>query len=256
MRHFVGFALVLASTPAMAQAQAGSPGPKYAAQGEFSVLQLSTTDPEGVQKVWAQTTPGVEISTQDTATRNQFIYSFVLFRGCMAGEDGKCRLSTRFSIIGPNGKPYGQPHTGVTWDRSPPPAANVQLGNAIIGLRVEDGEALGRYRFIAQTTDHVANITLTTQQTVTVAEAPLAGGWSAVASPNTDAEIRAAAAAVLAHIPDGNAQLAQVETAQRQVVAGTTIRLALRLVDGSRWSALVWHKLDGSFEVHPPVPLQ
>jgi hypothetical protein len=36
------------------------------------------------------------------------------------------------------------------------------------------------------------------------------------------------------------------------VVAGTNYRLVLVLTDGSKWDALVWHKLDGSFVVSDP----
>lgn len=263
MKYVILPALLIVATPATAQWQvhdqngwAAKPGPEYAAKSEFGTHQISTTDPEMLQKVWAQPSPGVDISTQDEATRNQPIFSFVIFRGCKAAADGNCHVSTRFVILDPKGKPYGKMSKAPIWDMPPPPKGNLQLGQGASGLRVEDGEMLGKYRVIAHTTDNVAKITLTTQQILTIREAPLAGGWSSVQNPDSDPEIRAAATAVLGQISIGNAKLLRVEKALRQVVAGTNIRLTLRLVDGTRWGALVWHKLDGSFEAQAPSRVQ
>ncbi len=78
---------------------------------------------------------------------------------------------------------------------------------------------------------------------------PIVGGWSAVARPNADGEVRAAAAAMLGQLPVKQAKLWRIEEAQQQVVAGMNYRLKLRLRDGSRWTAMVWRKLDGGFQV-------
>jgi hypothetical protein len=75
------------------------------------------------------------------------------------------------------------------------------------------------------------------------------GGWQPIANPNSSADLRPVAKAVLAKIPRRKPRLAQVEEAQSQVVAGTNYRLRLRLKDGTRWSATVWRKLDGTYEV-------
>ena len=123
-------------------------------------------------------------------------------------------------------------------------------------LTIENGEALGQYRVIALTTDEVAHITLITQQSLTITEAPLAGGWSAVADPDHDADTRRAAEAMLAQLPAPHAALTQVETAVRQVVAGMNYRLTLRLTDGQRWTALVWRKLDGTYQLSQPAQVQ
>ena len=85
--------------------------------------------------------------------------------------------------------------------------------------------------------DHVAPI----QQGMIV------GGWSPAAV--ADADVRAAAHAMLAKLPVKHAKLRRIETAQRQVVAGTNYRLTLRLANGARWSGTVWHKLDRTYAV-------
>ncbi len=263
MRYTILFVLVFASTSANAQWQASDAqgnqiktGPEYADNGEFGALQISTTDPEQLHKSWAQTTPGVDISTQKSATRNQPIFSFVIFRGCKARADGNCNVTTRFTIFDPNGKQYGSTSQAPVWHLPPPPLGNLQLGEAAAGLRIEDGELLGNYRVIAQTTDNVANITVATAQILTIDEAPPVGGWTAVTNPGDDAEIRSAAAAVIDLIPKKPAQLQRIEQAQRQIAAGTNLRLILRLVDGSKWGARVHHKLDGSYAVETPGEIQ
>mgnify|MGYP000914863626 CR=1 FL=1 len=87
------------------------------------------------------------------------------------------------------------------------------------------------------------------QQPPVIGGGPIAGGWSEVVNADADSEVRAAAKAALQQIPVGKAKLRRVDKAERQVVAGTNIRLILHLSNGRRWEATVWHKLDGSFEV-------
>jgi len=261
MRLILSLALLLAATSAHAQQQwrlldadghALPLGLNVASQDDFGTQQVSTTEPEALQRAWAQPTPGVQIATQQMATRNQAIFTFMIFRGCKADMEGNCHVTARFEVFDPAGKPYGAPAEGAVWDAPPPPSGNMQLGNSGFGLRIEDGEQLGKYRVVARTTDKVAHISLATEATLTIGEAPRAGGWSAIAAPNDDAGVRAAAAAMVKRLPVEHATLKQVDTAQRQVVAGTNYRIVLVLTDGSKWDALVWHKLDGSFVVSDP----
>jgi len=95
----------------------------------------------------------------------------------------------------------------------------------------------------------LASTTASAQHPPVIGGGPVAGGCSPVAHADTDPEVRAAAKAVMAQIPSGKARLRRVEKAERQVVAGTNIHLTLRLSNGRRWEATVWHTLDGSFEV-------
>jgi hypothetical protein len=73
----------------------------------------------------------------------------------------------------------------------------------------------------------------------------IVGGWHS-ADPN-DAGIQAAARYAAGLVPQGHGALTEVTSAETQVVAGTNIRMVLRLADGSRWKATVWHRLDGTF---------
>lgn len=79
------------------------------------------------------------------------------------------------------------------------------------------------------------------------ASPPLAGGWSEVAP--ADAELRAVALFAASKMPRRHPGLARVIGGERQVVAGTNWRVELVLTDHSRWRAVVWHRLDGSYEL-------
>jgi hypothetical protein len=258
-------ALLLAATSAHAQrpwqptdpqGNPIPPGLSAATQDDFGVQQISTTDAPALQRAWAQPTPGVQIATQQMATRNQKIVNFMMFRGCKADMDGNCHVSARFEIFDPAGKPYGTPGEGAVWDGPPPAPGDMQLSNSGYGLLVEDGEQLGKYRVVARTTDKVAGISLATEATLAIGEAPRVGGWSAVAAPDDDTGVRAAAAAMVKRLPVEHATLKRIDSAQRQIVAGINYRLFLVLTDGSKWDAQVWHKLDGSFVVSDPAQVR
>jgi hypothetical protein len=77
--------------------------------------------------------------------------------------------------------------------------------------------------------------------------APVVGGYARVnrTSPELHKPFRAAVAAITPTRHPG----AHMLTAERQVVAGTNYRFTLKLRDGSRWQATVWHKLDGTDQV-------
>lgn len=73
----------------------------------------------------------------------------------------------------------------------------------------------------------------------------IAGGWS-IAEPASE-RVQAAARFAASQLPPGHGALAEVLSAQTQVVAGTNLRMALRMADGTRWNTLVWHRLDGTY---------
>ncbi|HET9630261.1 MAG TPA: hypothetical protein VFP14_12345 [Novosphingobium sp.] len=77
--------------------------------------------------------------------------------------------------------------------------------------------------------------------------APIVGGYAPInrTAPELHKPFRAAVAAITPVKHPG----AHMLTAQRQVVAGTNYRFTLKLRDGSRWQAVVWHRLDGTDQV-------
>jgi hypothetical protein len=80
-----------------------------------------------------------------------------------------------------------------------------------------------------------------------VASPAIAGGYAAMErhTPELHAAFRAAVAAITPVRSPG----ARLIAAHRQVVAGTNYRMTIKLRDGSRWQATVWHRLDGQFQV-------
>jgi hypothetical protein len=74
---------------------------------------------------------------------------------------------------------------------------------------------------------------------------PVVGGFHEL-RPN-DPELVAVAAFVVPRLPVRRARLLRIEGGERQVVAGMNYRIGVQLTDGSRWLALVWHKLDGTY---------
>lgn len=78
------------------------------------------------------------------------------------------------------------------------------------------------------------------------------GGWQA-ADP-ADETVQTAARYAAGQLPSGHGALAEVVSAQTQVVAGTNIRMVLRLADGTRWQATVWQRLDGALSLTQAEP--
>ena len=223
-------------------------GANQASVGDFGALQLSTTDPEKLLAVWRETTPGVEIQTQHKAARGEVIHTFVVFTGCKTDAAGTCHVTAQFEVFDPAGKSYAVATDAPIYDSPPAPPHNLMLGQSSLGIRIEPGELLGNYRVVVHTTDRVANLAVTTQDSLTVYEAPLAGGWNSFIEPDKNKEALAAAHAALPNLPRPNAHLAKIERGERQVVTGINYRLILRLSDNSRWTVTIWHKLDGTWK--------
>jgi predicted neuraminidase len=75
---------------------------------------------------------------------------------------------------------------------------------------------------------------------------PLAGGFSQAATTDADV-LKAAQFAVKAQ--DAKLSLQYVTSAEQQVVAGINFKLKLTTADGRKADAVVWRKLDGSYEL-------
>ena len=76
---------------------------------------------------------------------------------------------------------------------------------------------------------------------------PVTGGWHELRP--SDPELVAVAAFVVPRLPVRRPRLLRIEGGERQVVAGMNYRIGLQLTDRSRWLALVWRKLDGTYQL-------
>ena len=251
MRILLAATLSLAVPAALPAQQPGSaPGPSATArQGSFAVTQVATIDAQALIRAWPASTPESRPPSQTATTRNQPLHTFIGLTGCKADAAGQCQVVANFLILDPAGKRYSDAD-GISLYRSAPPArGQVVLGSASLGLHVKPGEALGNYTVRVETIDKVAGISLRTEQLIAVGEVPKAGGWQAVPNPDKAAELKGPVQAMLAEISTTPQTVARIERADRQVVAGTRYRLRIHLTSGKAWQAVVWRKLDGTYQV-------
>ncbi len=140
-------------------------------KGDFSVLQIATTDPDKLLADWAKPTPGVKLVAASRMKRNQPIVTFLVFKGCKVDGAGNCNVTAEIEAIAPDGKRYSPAQEMRVWvDKAPPPDLNLQLSEGGFGLRIEDHDLLGDYVIRTTITDHVANVALHTQETLTAVD--------------------------------------------------------------------------------------
>lgn len=80
-------------------------------------------------------------------------------------------------------------------------------------------------------------------------QAPVGLAGAYARANRSDPRVRAAYRAAVAALTPLKHPGAHLIAAESQVVAGTNYRLIIKLRDGSRWQAVVWHRLDGHYEV-------
>lgn len=162
----LALALLAAITPALgvaAQDAPTAPAPDNveAAAGELRIVHLWSTEPDAFLTAWRGATPPT-LPTANRMARNQPIQQFVLYANCTRDAAGECHVTAKVLITAPDGNAYGDPlaFTVVKGSDTAPPG-NIGLSAGGIGLRVEDGEQLGRYRVELVATDHNAGATAT-----------------------------------------------------------------------------------------------
>jgi hypothetical protein len=112
-------------------------------------------------QAWAGPTPP-NLPTASRVERNQRITQAILYVNCTPDDAGACHLAATVTITAPDGTPYGDP---ISFDavKGPNTVArnNIGLSPAGIGLTIEDGEQLGRYRIALAVTDRNTGRTAT-----------------------------------------------------------------------------------------------
>lgn len=160
--------LPFAGLDGRAEAREGwSKAPNAASSGNFAILQVATTDPDTLVAEWSKETPGVSLKTSTRAARNQRIETFIVFKGCRADTSGNCNVTVDYEVFDPAGKSYAAVKGDVWVGYPPAPDLQLQLSASSLALSVEDKDPLGPYRVHAKVTDHVAGVTLHTEQTLT-----------------------------------------------------------------------------------------
>ena len=139
--------------------------PSRASEKGFGAMMLVTADADQFLKAWAGPTPP-NLSVTDAAHVGKPVEAMLIFSGCKAKANGNCEVVATFSMLGPDGKSYGDPATAEVWGGPPPPDYNLQLSSAGFGFELEPKDAPGSYRLRAAVTDTVAGVTLHVEQTV------------------------------------------------------------------------------------------
>ena len=154
-----GALMLAASSPSPSLAQEADN--VEASAGDLKIIHLWTKDTEGFMRAWEGPTPP-RLPTSTTVERNQRITQAILYVNCTKDENGACHLSATVDITAPDGTPYGEPMTFDALKGKVTLGPNViGLSQAGIGLVIEDGEQLGRYRIKINVTDENAGVTAT-----------------------------------------------------------------------------------------------
>jgi hypothetical protein len=134
----------------------------------FSVLQVAVPDSAKFIAGWKMGAGGTSATTKTVA--NQPLFTFLIFRGCKANADGNCDVVADYVITRPDGTTNEENKNFVVWNKAAPTdPKKPYLSDGALGYGVDDEGPFGDYRVVATTTDRVAGITLTTEQTLTIA---------------------------------------------------------------------------------------
>lgn len=137
-------------------------------KGGFSVLQVAVPDSAKFIAGWKLGAGGASATTKTVA--NQPLFTFLIFKGCKADAQGNCDVVADYVIHRPDGTTNEDNKGVVVWNKTAPAdPKKPYLSDGALGYGVDDEGPFGDYRVIATVTDRVAGITLTTEQTLTIA---------------------------------------------------------------------------------------
>ena len=115
-------------------------------------------DPKGFIEEWSKPqTPNIKPVTH--VKRGTVIGAFVLFAGCKPDNAGVCHSEVDYVVLKPDGSVYAERKKQPLWDEQAPPAKNIQLSKAILGIRMEPKDPAGEYKVRAKVSDLNASIT-------------------------------------------------------------------------------------------------
>jgi hypothetical protein len=79
---------------------------------------------------------------------------------CKPDSVGVCDSEVDYVVIKPDGNVYAERKGQTLWKEQAPPAQNIQLSKAILGIRIEPDDPAGEYKVKAKVSDLNADITL------------------------------------------------------------------------------------------------
>jgi len=137
----------------------------------FSVLQVAVPDAAKFIAAWKLGTGGDTATTRTVANRP--LFTLLIIRGCKPNPDGKCDVVADFLIHRPDGTINDDNKGVAVWDKAAPAdPKKPYIGDGALGYGVDDEGPFGDYRIVATVTDRVAGVSVTTEETLTIAPAP------------------------------------------------------------------------------------
>jgi hypothetical protein len=148
--------ILVASSVALAQwNKDGKPSgdaPDRKSAGAFGGQLLVVRDPNKFIEDWQKPeTPNIHPVT--TVKRGEVLGAVVLFAGCKPDAQGACNSEVDFAFYRPDGSLYAEMKSQPLWKEVAPPAPNIQLGRAILGIRMEKADPPGEYKIKAKVSD-------------------------------------------------------------------------------------------------------
>ena len=163
MKYFVlaGVFILLLTTPAFSQWRQGNDRaadtPDRKSVNGFGGNLIVVEDPNKFVQDWQKPeTPQITLAKE--VKRGVTVGVMVLFVGCKADARGACNADVDYLIYQPDGSLYTEQKGQPLWKETAPPPPIIQLGRAILGVRLAATDPVGEYRIKAKLTDHNANI--------------------------------------------------------------------------------------------------
>jgi len=153
--------VLLGGTLATAQWKKGdertSDTPDRKSVNGFGGNLLIVENPRAFIEEWQKPeTPNIKPVSE--VKRGVVLGAFVLFAGCKPDTQGLCNSEVDYAVYKPDGSIYAERKAQPLWKEEPPPGTNIQLGRAILAIRMEKNDPAGEYKVKAKVTDLNAQI--------------------------------------------------------------------------------------------------
>lgn len=153
--------VLLGGAPATAQWKNGDnptpDTPDRKSVNGFGAHLLIVENPRAFIEEWQKPeTP--KINPVSEVKRGVVIGAFVLFAACKPDPQGLCNSEVDYTVYKPDGSIYAERKDQPLWKEAAPPGTNIQLSNAILGIRMQQNDPVGDYKVKARVTDLNAKI--------------------------------------------------------------------------------------------------
>jgi len=123
----------------------------------FGAHLLIVENPRAFIEEWQKPeTP--QVNPVSEVKRGVLLGAFVIFAGCKPDPEGRCNSEVDYTVYKPDGTIYAERKEQPLWKEMAPPGTNLQLSNAILGIRMEENDPVGVYKVKAKVVDLNAKI--------------------------------------------------------------------------------------------------